>query len=77
MAAGTVKTGLMRVLEDEGGLGAKLKGKRLGMLVNPTSVDGGLVHAVDRALAKGWKPWCGKPSTSGPCRRRTGPSVAG
>lgn len=55
MAIGTVKTGLMRVLEDGSGLGARLKGKRLGMLVNPTSVDGGLVHAVDRALAKGWK----------------------
>jgi uncharacterized protein YbbC (DUF1343 family) len=40
-----VKTGLMRVLDGEV---KTLAGKKLGLLVNPTAVDSGLRHIVDR-----------------------------
>jgi uncharacterized protein YbbC (DUF1343 family) len=34
---------------------ARLKGRRLGWLVNPTSVDERLNHAIDLSLAAGWR----------------------
>lgn len=43
-----MKTGLMRVLDGET---KALAGKRLGLLVNPTAVDSGMRHIVDRIHA--------------------------
>jgi uncharacterized protein YbbC (DUF1343 family) len=43
-----VRTGLQRVLDGDV---AALRGKRLGLLVNQTAVDGNLCHAVDRMHA--------------------------
>lgn len=43
-----VQTGAQRLLDDQREL---LRGRRLGLLVNPTAVDGSLVHLVDRFVA--------------------------
>ncbi len=48
-----VKTGLERLLT-EANYAELIKGRRVGLLVNPNSVDRELVHAVDRAQAAGW-----------------------
>src|SRR5512134_1639315 len=42
--ADTVRTGLARILDGEVAI---LKGRRIGLLVNPTAVDTGLRHIVD------------------------------
>lgn len=47
-----VKTGLDRILTEEEFL-SKLKGKRVGLLVNPTSVTSGLKHAIDALQTAG------------------------
>ena len=49
-----VRTGLDRLLEDDGGLLAQLHGRRVALLVNPTSVQSAtLDHAIDALLARG------------------------
>jgi uncharacterized protein YbbC (DUF1343 family) len=45
-----VVTGLEKLLQDP----HLVKGRRVGLLVNPVSVDRRLRHAVDLALAAGW-----------------------
>ena len=50
----TVQTGLSRLFEDPT-WSAKLQGRRVGLLVNHASVDAKLRHALDLALAAGWK----------------------
>lgn len=52
MKTPNVKTGLMRLLGESERLGA-LKGRRVGLLVNPTSVTADLTHAIDALLAAG------------------------
>lgn len=49
-APASLKLGVERLL-GEPGLLATLAGKRVGLIVNPTSVDQRLVHTVDRLLA--------------------------
>lgn len=46
-----VQTGLDRLVTDQTLL-AKLQGKSVALLVNPTSVTSGLIHAIDALLAK-------------------------
>jgi len=48
-----VKTGLERLLTEDG-FGARVRDRRVGLLVNPTSVDRRLEHAIDRAIDAGW-----------------------
>lgn len=47
-----VLTGLDRLLHEEN-LFTRLKGKQIGLLVNPTSVTQDLVHGIEALLAKG------------------------
>lgn len=49
-----VTTGLQRLLNAEHPASAKLVGRRVGLLVNPTSIDDRFNHAADAALASGW-----------------------
>lgn len=48
-----VQTGLERLFDDPE-YTRLVAGRRVGLLVNPTSVDGQLRHAIDRAVAAGW-----------------------
>ncbi|MFU8804788.1 MAG: exo-beta-N-acetylmuramidase NamZ domain-containing protein [Bradymonadaceae bacterium] len=48
----SVQTGLDRLLDDPGSLD-RLKPMRVGLLVNPTSVTAGLVHAIEAFQARG------------------------
>jgi uncharacterized protein YbbC (DUF1343 family) len=48
----TVVSGLEALASDAAG-GARLKGERVGLVCNPSSVDRGLVHAADRLLRAG------------------------
>lgn len=45
-----VRIGLERLLDGDG---PRLAGRRLGLIANPTSVDGQVVHAIDRMVAAG------------------------
>jgi uncharacterized protein YbbC (DUF1343 family) len=47
---GRVRTGLERLLDGEG---PRLAGRRVGLIANPTSVNGELCHSIDLLLAAG------------------------
>jgi uncharacterized protein YbbC (DUF1343 family) len=45
----------MRVMDQSEPWQVRLRGRRLGLLVNPTSVDAALQHAIDLGLAARWR----------------------